>query len=53
MDHQLTCELSLALIPKTELGSRHIAFSRHMAGRQFSLIQLNGVAPRSPPRSVS
>jgi hypothetical protein len=46
MDHQLTCELNLALIPRTELGSRHIAFSRHMAGRYRSLIQLNGVTPR-------
>jgi hypothetical protein len=46
MDQQLTCELNLALIPETELASRHIAFSRHMAGRYRSVIQLNGVTPR-------
>jgi len=33
MDQQLTSELNLALIPQTELASRHITFSRQMAGR--------------------
>lgn len=46
MDGQLICELNLALIPETELASRHIAFSRHVAGRYCSLIQLNGVTPK-------
>lgn len=46
MDQQLICELNLALIPETELASRHIALSRQMAGRYRSLIQLNGVTPR-------
>jgi hypothetical protein len=46
MDQQLICELNLALIPETELASRHITFSRHMAARYRSLIQLNGVTPR-------
>jgi hypothetical protein len=46
MDQQLICELNLALIPETELASRHIAFSKQMAGRYRSLIQLNGVTPR-------
>ena len=46
MNQQLICELNLALIPETELASRHIAFSRQMAGRYRSLIQLNGVTPR-------
>lgn len=46
MDQQLICELNLALIPETELASRHIAFSRQMASRYRSLIQLNGVTPR-------
>lgn len=34
------------LIPETELASRHIAFSRHMASRYRPVIQLNGVTPR-------
>jgi hypothetical protein len=46
MDQQLICELNLALIPETELASRHITFSKHMAGRYPSLIRLNGVTPR-------
>jgi hypothetical protein len=46
MDQQLICELNLALIPETELASRHIAFSRDMAGRYRPVIQLNGVTPR-------
>ena len=46
MDQQLICELNLALIPETELASRHITFSRHMTGPYRSLIQLNGVTPR-------
>ena len=46
MDQQLICELNLALIPETELASRHITFSRQMAGRYRSLIQLNGVMPK-------
>jgi hypothetical protein len=46
MDQQLICELNLALIPETELASRHIALSRHMAGRYRSVIQLNGVTPK-------
>jgi hypothetical protein len=46
MDQQLICELNLALIPQTELASRHIAFSRQMAGRYRPVIQLNGVTPR-------
>ena len=46
MDQQLICELNLALIPETELASRHIAFSRQMADRYRSVIQLNGVTPR-------
>jgi hypothetical protein len=46
MDQQLICELNLALIPETELASRHIAFSRQMASRYRSVIQLNGVTPR-------
>jgi hypothetical protein len=46
MDQQLICELNLALIPEAELASRHITFSRHMAGQYRSLIQLNGVTPR-------
>jgi hypothetical protein len=47
MDQQLICELNLALIPGTELASRHITFSRHVAGQYRSLIQLNGVTPAS------
>jgi hypothetical protein len=46
MDQQLICELNLALIPETELASRHITFSRHMAGLYRSLIQLNGVTAK-------
>ena len=46
MDQQLTSELNLALIPQTELASRHITFSRQMAGRYRPVIQLNGVTPR-------
>lgn len=46
MNQQLICELNLALIPDTELASRHITFSRHLAARYRSLIQLNGVTPR-------
>ena len=46
MNQQLICELNLALIPETELASRHITFSRQMAGRYRSLIQLNGVTPK-------
>jgi hypothetical protein len=46
MDQQLICELNLALIPQAELASRHIAFSRHMASRYRSVIQLNGVTAR-------
>jgi hypothetical protein len=46
MDQQLICELNLALIPQTELGRRHIAFSRQMARRHRPVIQLNGVTPR-------
>lgn len=46
MDQQLICELNLALIPQTGLANRHIAFSRRMAGRYRSLIQLSGVTPR-------
>jgi hypothetical protein len=46
MDQQLICELNLALIPETDLASRHITFSRHMAARYRSLIQLNGVTPK-------
>jgi len=46
MDQQLICELNLALIPETELASRHIAFSKQMAGRYRPVIQLNGVTPR-------
>jgi hypothetical protein len=46
MDQQLKCELNLALIPETNLASRHITFSRHMAAHYRSLIQLNGVTPR-------
>jgi hypothetical protein len=46
MDQQLICELNLALIPQAELASRHIAFSRQMAGRYRPVIQLNGVTPR-------
>jgi hypothetical protein len=46
MDQQLICELNLALIPETDLASRHITFSRGMAARYRSLIQLNGVTPR-------
>jgi len=46
MNQQLICELNLALIPQAELASRHITFSRHMAARYRSLIQLNGVTPR-------
>ena len=33
MNQQLVCELNLALIPETELASRHITFSRQMADR--------------------
>jgi hypothetical protein len=46
MNQQLICELNLALIPETELASRHIAFSRQMAGRYRSVIQLNGATPK-------
>ena len=46
MDQQLICELNRALIPETQLASRHITFSRHPAGRYRSLIQLNVVTPR-------
>jgi hypothetical protein len=46
MNQQLICELNLALIPETELASRHITFSTQMAGRYRSLIQLNGVTPK-------
>jgi hypothetical protein len=46
MDQQLICELNLALIPETDLASRHITFSRHIAAHYRSLIQLNGVTPR-------
>jgi hypothetical protein len=46
MNQQLICELNLALIPEAELASRHITFSRQMAGRYRSLIQLNGVTPK-------
>jgi hypothetical protein len=46
MNQQLICELNLALIPQTELASLHIAFSRQMASRYRSLIQLNGVTPK-------
>jgi hypothetical protein len=46
MDQQLICELNLALIPETDLASRHIAFSKQMAGRYRSVIQLNGVTPK-------
>jgi len=46
MDQPLICELNLALIPRTELASRHITFSRHLAGRYRPVIQLNGVTPR-------
>jgi hypothetical protein len=46
MDQQLICELNLALIPETELASRHITFSKHMAGRYRPVIQLNGVTPK-------
>jgi hypothetical protein len=42
MDQSLICELNLALIPDIDLASRHITFSRHMAGRYRSLIQLDG-----------
>ena len=46
MDQHPICELNLALIPETGLANRHITFSRQMAGRYRSLIQLNGVTPR-------
>ena len=46
MDQQLICELNLALIPETELASRHITFSRHLAGQYRPVIQLNGVTPK-------
>jgi hypothetical protein len=46
MDKQLVCELNLALIPEAELAGRLITFSRQMAGRYRSVIQLNGVTPR-------
>jgi hypothetical protein len=46
MNQQLVCELNLALIPETELASRHISFSKEMAGRYRPVIQLNGVTPR-------
>ena len=46
MDQHPICELNLALIPETELANRHITFSRQLAGRYRSLIQLNGVTPR-------
>jgi hypothetical protein len=46
MDQQLICELNLALIPETDLAGRHIAFSKEMAGRYCSVIQLNGVTPK-------
>ena len=29
MDQPLICELNFALIPETELATRHITFSRH------------------------
>lgn len=46
MDEQLICELNLALIPEAELACRIISFSRQMARRYRSVIQLNGVTPR-------
>jgi hypothetical protein len=46
VDQQLICELNLALIPETELASRHITFSRHLAGQYRPVIQLNGVTPK-------
>ena len=46
MNQQLVCELNLALIPDPELASRHISFSKEMAGRYPPVIQLNGVTPR-------
>jgi hypothetical protein len=46
MDLSLICELNLALIPETELASRHISFSNQMACRYRPVIQLNGVTPR-------
>ncbi len=45
MEH-LICELNLALIPEPELASRHIAFSKEMAGRYPPVVRLNGVVPR-------
>jgi hypothetical protein len=46
MNQRLVCELNLALIPDTELASRHISFSKKMAGLYRPVIQLNGVTPR-------
>ena len=46
MNQQLVCELNLALIPDTELASRHISFSKEMADRYPTVIKLNGVTPR-------
>jgi hypothetical protein len=46
MDGRLICELNLALIPETELASRHISFSHQMADRYRPVIQLNAVKPR-------
>jgi hypothetical protein len=46
MNERLICELNIALIPETELASRHICFSHQMAGRYPPVIQLNGVTPR-------
>lgn len=45
MDQPSICELNLALIPDIDLANRHITFSRHLADRYRSLIQLNGVTP--------
>lgn len=46
MNDRLICELNIALIPETELASRHICFSNQMAGRYRPVIELNGVTPR-------
>lgn len=46
MNHELICELNLALIPETELANRLISLSGEMANRHPSVIRLNGVTER-------
>ncbi len=46
MNHELICELNLALIPDKTLANRHISLSQQLAKQYPAVIQLNGVTPR-------